>query len=290
MSLPARSVALPYLATIFAMAAYQVGAAVAKGLFPAVGPQGAATLRLCMGAMVMIAVARPWRHWPTRADWPAIVGLGLATAGAIFCFFSALERLPLGVAIAVQFLGPLSIAVFGSKRRTHLFWAVLAAIGVWCLVGMGARTGALDPVGLAWSLGSACCWAGYILFGRVASFSGPAVGALATTIAALVILPLGVHHAGAALLSPSLLPIAVMVGVFSTALPFSLELYALPRMPARTFAVLMSLEPAFAVLSGLILLHERLAGAQILGIAMVMLAAAGSAATSQSIPAPQHID
>lgn len=277
MRLPARSVALPLLATIFAMAAYQVGAAVAKGLFPAVGPQGAATLRLCMGAVVMLAVVRPWRSWPQRADWPTVVGLGLSMAGAIFCFFSALDRLPLGVAIAVQFLGPLSIAVFGSRRRSHLLWAALAGLGVWSLVGVRTESGALDPIGLIWSLGSAVSWAGYILFGRAASFSGPAVGAIATTVAALVILPFGLHHAGTALLSPALLPIAVMVGVFSTALPFSLELYALARMPARTFAVLMSLEPAFAVLSGLVLLNEKLAGPQILGIALVMTAAAGAA-------------
>lgn len=286
MSLPGRIVALPVLATIFAMAAYQIGAAVAKGLFPAVGPQGAATLRLCMASVVLLAIVRPWRAWPRRSDWPALVGLGISMAGAIICFFSSIERLPLGVAIAVQFLGPLSIAVFGSKRRMHLLWAVLAGIGVWCLVGVGARTAALDPIGLVWSLGSAICWAGYILFGRAASFSGPATGAIATTIAALLILPVGVNHAGIALLDMNLLPLAVVVGVFSTALPFSLELYALPRMPARTFAVLMSLEPAFAVLAGLILLHERLAGAQILGIAIVIAAAAGAAVTSQTVATP----
>ncbi len=271
-------IVLPIMATIAAMAAFQIGAALAKTLFPAVGPQGAATLRLCLGAAMLMAIARPWRAWPRGAPILPVLGLGHSMAGAIPMFYLALDRLPLGVVIALQFLGPSGIALFGSRRPTDLIWAALAAGGVWCLSGAGPATLSVDLVGVAWALGAAGCWATYILCGRAASASfGTSTAALAVSVAAVLVLPVGVHHAGSALLSPALLPIALLVAVFSIAIPFSLEFYALPRMPARTFAIFMSLEPAFGVLSGLVILNERLAGAQISGVAMVMVAAAGAA-------------
>lgn len=274
-------IVLPIMATIAAMAAFQIGAALAKGLFPLVGPQGAATLRLCLGAAMLMAIARPWRAWPRRAPLLPVLGLGLSMAGVILMFFLAIDRLPLGVAIALQFLGPLTIALFGTRRATDLIWAALAAGGVWCLVGAGPATMILDPVGVAWALGAAASWASYILCGRAASASfGTSTAALAVSVAGLLVMPLGVHHAGISLFSPALIPTALLVALFSTVIPFSLELYALERMPARTFAVYMSLEPAFGVLSGLLILHERLAGVQIFGVAVVIVAAAGAAWSS----------
>ena len=269
--------ALPFLATILAMVAFQVGGSFAKGLFPAVGPQGAATLRLCLGAVMMLAVVRPWRAWPRDAAlWP-VLALGASTAAAILCFYSALDRLPQGVTIALQFLGPLAVALGGSRRPSDLVWAGLAAVGVWCLVGVRAIDGTLDVVGVLWALGAAAGWAGYILFGQAASKGfGSASGAVATSLAAILVLPVGVAHAGSALLTPDLLPLALLVALFSTALPFSLELFALKRLPARTFAVLMSLEPVFGVLSGLVILHERLAGLQLFGVLVVVIAASGA--------------
>ncbi len=271
---------LPIMATIGATASFQVGAAFAKNLFPAIGPQGAATLRIGLGAILLIAIARPWRAWPLKAPVLPVIGLGLAMAGAILMFYQAMNRLPLGVAMALQFLGPLSIAVFGSRRAIDLVWAALAAAGVWTLVGVDT-TVRLDPVGIAWSLGAATCWAGYILCGRVASTSlGASTAAIATGIAAIVMLPVGVQHAGLSLFSPALIPMALLVALFSTAIPFSLEFYAMPRMPARTFAVFMSFEPAFGVLSGLVILHEQLTEPQIAGVAVVIVAAAGAAWSS----------
>lgn len=266
------------MATVAAMASFQIGAALAKGLFPAAGPQGAAALRLCLGAAMLMALARPWRAWPRRAPLLPVLGLGASMAGAMLMLFLALERLPLGIAIALQFLGPLAIALFGSRRLTDLIWAALAAGGVWSIVGAGAGAAALDPAGVAFALGAAIGWAGYILCGRVAGAAfGTSTAALAVSIAAALVLPVGVHHAGASLASPALIPLALLVAALSTAIPFSLELYALPRMPARTFAVFMSLEPAFGVLSGLLILGERLTGAQTGGVAVVVLAAAGAA-------------
>lgn len=271
------SAVLPMLAVVAAMACFQVGAALAKGLFPAVGPFGAATIRMVLGAAILIVVTRPWRHWPQPAPLLPLLGLGLSTAATIGMFYQAISHLPLGIAISIQFLGPLSIALFGSRRALDLIWAAMAGIGVWLLVGVGGFTHTLDPIGIVWALGAGTGWASYILCGRVASQAfGSSTAALAVTIAAIAILPFGIHQAGAALLSPGLIPLALLVALFSTAIPGMLELYAMPRMPARTFAVFMTLEPAFAILSGLIILGETLATAQIAGIAVVMAAAAGA--------------
>ena len=277
---------LPFVAVIGATCAFQVGASIAKSLFPAVGPEGAASLRLILGGAMLIAAIRPWRNWPRDAPLLPMLGLGVATAGAILFFYQALGRLPQGVAIALQFLGPLGVAVAGSRRASDLVWTALAAAGVWGLVGHDLTQGGarqLDLLGVAFALAAGASWAAYIVWGQAASRTfGRATPALAVGIATLVVVPVGVHHAGlAALLQPALLPLALLVALVSTAIPFSLEMYALPRMPARTFAVLTSLEPAFGALAGLMLLHERLAPAQLAGICAVMAAAAGAAWSSK---------
>ena len=270
--------ALPVLAAVAAMASFQVGAAIAKSLFPSVGPQGAAALRLLLGAALLFVLVRPRRAWPAQAPLLALFALGAAMGGTILMFYLAIQRLPLGAAVALQFLGPLAIALLGSRRVFDLLWAGLAGGGVWLLVGAGADAVALDPVGIACALGAAAGWGSYILLGgRVGARFGSSTAALALGLAGLIVLPAGLHEAGAALFSPALIPLALLVALFSSAIPFSLEFYALPRLPAKTFAVLMSLEPCFGVLSGLFLLNEALASAQVVGVVMVVTAAAGAA-------------
>jgi inner membrane transporter RhtA len=283
-----QSILLPVGAVVIAMIAFQISAAFAKSLFPAVGPQGAAAMRLTLGSVMLLILTRPWRDWPKTVPWISVIGLGVSVAGAVLFFYCALSRLPQGVTIALQFLGPLAVALFGSRRLRDLIWAVLAGAGVWALVGHGALGGGahFDLLGVAYALAAAAGWAGYILFGRVA---GPALGrsaaTLATAIAALIVLPFGIAQGGSAILTPALLPLAALVALFSTVIPFRLELFAMGRMPSRTFAVLTSLEPAFGAVSGLVLLHERLAAGQALGIAAV-IAAAGGAAWSSAQPPP----
>jgi inner membrane transporter RhtA len=274
-------IVLPLAATLGAMAAFQGGASVAKGLFPAVGPEGAAALRLLLGAAMLLAIVRPWRDWPRGAPLGSILGLGISMAGTIAMFYLALSRLPQGVAIALQFLGPLAVAIAASKRLTDLAWAGLAGAGVWLLVAAGRQSLAIDPLGVVFALCAATGWGAYILLGRAASAAfGRSTAAIAVGIAAVVLLPVGLWRAGLALFSPSLLPIALLMAVLAAAIPFSLELYALPRLPARTFAIFTSLEPALGVLSGLVILHERLAPAQLAGVAAVIAAAAGAAWSS----------
>jgi inner membrane transporter RhtA len=237
-------------------------------------------------------VTRPWRFWPAKAPLLPLLGLGFASAGAVFFFYLAIARLPQGVAIALQFLGPLGVAVAGSRRTADLLWTALAATGVWALVGRdtGAGTEPLDPLGIVWALCAGASWAAYILWGQTAGRAfGRAAAPFAIAIAALVILPFGVAQAGTALLRLDLLPWAALVALVSTAIPFSLEMYALPRLPSKTFAVLTSIEPAFGALFGLVILHERLAAIQVAGVAAVMAAAAGAAWTGRprtQLPAP----
>lgn len=285
-----KGVLLPILAVTAAMAAFQVGAAFAKGLFPAIGPEGAATLRIGLGALMLLVLVRPWRNWPKRTPWVSLVLLGCAMTGAVAMFYQAINHLPLGVAMALQFLGPLSIAVFGSRRLIDLLWAGLGAAGVWCLVGADWMSGEqLDLVGVAWASGAAVSWASYIVLGRkVSAAFGASTASVAVTVAAIVMLPIGLSSAGTSLFAPELIPLALLVALFSTVVPFSLEFFAMPRMPAKTFAVFMSLEPAFGVLSGLVLLNEVLSTLQMSGIGLVILAAGGAAWWSRERKRPEE--
>jgi inner membrane transporter RhtA len=273
-----RTAAFPLAAMLAAMASFQVGAALAKGLYPAVGPQGAATLRLALGAALLVAIGRPWRSWPKGAPILPLIGLGVSAGGAVLFFYMAIARAPLAIAISLQFLGPLAVAVVGSRKVADLLLVFLAALGVWWLVGGGALHTVVDPWGVANALAAACGWAGYILCGRLAGAAfGQRTAALATCIAAIVVAPAGIAAAGGALLAPQIFPLALLVAVVSTAIPFSLEIYALPRLPARTFAVFTSIEPAFGVISGAVLLHETLSIQQIGGVGLIIGAAAGAA-------------
>jgi inner membrane transporter RhtA len=276
-----RSTALALLALLGAMAAFQGGASIATRLFPTVGAEGTAALRLTLGAMMLVALARPWRNWPERPNLAGLIALGACMASAILFFYMALARLPQGVAVALQFLGPLSVAVAASRRRRDLVWAALAATGVWLLVGQQALGGHVDLAGVAPALGAAVGWGGYIVIGRrVGATFGNATPALAVSIAALFVLPVGLLHAGAALFDWRLLPLAAVVAVLTAAIPFSLEFFALRRLPARTFAVFTSLEPVLGVLSGFVLLSQRLTIAELGGVAVVIAAAAGAAWSS----------
>jgi inner membrane transporter RhtA len=277
----ARRIAPALVAVIAATACFQVGAAFAKGLFSSVGPEGAATLRIGLGAAFLVMLVRPWRSWPRAAPLLPLIALGVTVAGVILLFYAAIARLPLALAIALQFLGPLAIAIAGSRRPRDVLWAALAAIGVWLLLGLKAPSGGVDAVGVICALAAAAGWAAYILLGRSVSRSfGASTGALALSIATLAILPLGIAEAGASLFTPAILPLALLVAVFSSVIPFSLEFFALPRLPAGTFAVMTSLEPMFGVLAGFLILGEALTPAHLAGVASVVLAAAGAAWSS----------
>ena len=274
------------------MVSGQCGAALVKELFPVVGVAGATALRLTLASLMLAIVWRPWRLVPTARAMRSILIYGAAMGLMNFLFYSSLERIPLGIAVALEFTGPLAVAIAASHRAVDFLWIVLAAAGILGLLphGMGPPgvgppgfAGGLPPVGIACALGAGVCWALYIIFGqRAGSAHGGATAALGTLVGAALILPVGVAHAGAALFSPALLPTACGVALLSSALPYSLEMYALTRLPARTFGVLMSAQPALGALSGLCFLGERLTVIQWAAIGGIRIASGGSAAGSGS--------
>jgi inner membrane transporter RhtA len=277
------SVALPVAVLIVAMFSFQIGAVVAKQLFPAVGASGATALRLFFASLMLLAAWRPWRIRPSLREARTIVIYGLAMGWMNLFFYLSLDRIPLGIAVALEFTGPLAVSIATSRRAVDFVWIVLAVLGLSALVPLGVAAKPLAPLGVAFGLAAGVCWALYIVFGQKAGNAhGGQTAALGTLAGAIVIVPIGMAHAGTALWSPALLPTACVLGLLSSALPYSLEMYALTRVPTRTFGVLMSGDPALAALSGLAFLHETLSVVQWAAIASIMFASAGSAATSRA--------
>ena len=270
-----------------AVASVQLGGSLAKGLFDDVGPGGAVLLRVGFAALLLAAIWRPRVRGLTRAEWTLAAAFGLSLAGMNFAFYAALDRLPLGVAVTVEFVGPLAVAVAGSRRVLDLVWVLLAAAGILLLADLSG--GGSDALGMALALLAGAFWAAYILLSaRVGqSFPGGSGLALAMVLGAAVLLPFGVAEGGSALIEPGVLAGGAAVALLSSAIPYSLELEALRRLPARVFGVLMSLEPAMAALAGLVVLGELLGAREIVAIALVVVASAGAARTAEATPPPR---
>lgn len=276
------SVVLPVAVLIVAMFCFQIGAALAKQLFPIVGASGTTALRLGLASLMLATVWRPWRVRLGAREARTIVLYGMAMGWMNFFFYLSLNRIPLGIAVALEFTGPLVVAIATSRRAIDFAWIALAALGLIVLLPWGHESKPLAPAGIGFALAAGVCWALYIVFGRKAGNThGGQTAALGTLAGAVVIMPIGIAQSGAALLSPVLLPTACAMALLSSALPYSLEMYALTRLPTRTFGVLMSGDPALGALSGLIFLGETLSIVQWGAIASIMLASAGSAATSR---------
>jgi inner membrane transporter RhtA len=290
MSQRSASSLLPVGTLLLGMLSFQCGAALAKQLFPLVGAQGATALRLGLGALILWLLRRPWKRWGGRRDWASLWGYGLTLGLMNLSFYMALRTIPLGIAVALEFVGPLTVALFGSRRPQDFLWVALVVAGLALLLPWHEHAQALDPVGVMYAMGAAVGWAAYILLGRRAgaAFGGDAV-ALGSAIGALVAVPVGMAHAGGALLTPAVLPFALGVAVLSSALPYSLEMFALTRLPARTVGTLLSIEPALGALLGMAFLHEQLSAFQWLAIAAIIVASIGSVLGSRGAkpePAP----
>jgi inner membrane transporter RhtA len=269
----------PPLLVLLSMTVVQVGAALAKSLFSSIGPAGAVFLRVSIGALILLILWRPKLHGYSWLEyrWALLFGGVLATMN--FSFYQSLDRIPLGVAVTVEFVGPLTVALLGSRRLIDLLWVALAGAGIALLAPTGLFGGiALDPVGVGLALFAGVLWGCYILLtAKVGkSFSGVSGLTLAMVVAAVILLPVGVLGAGRLLLHGHILLIGAGVAVLSSVLPYSLELEALRRLPARAFGVLMSLEPGFAALVGLLLLHERVGVRTGVAIALVIAASLGA--------------
>jgi inner membrane transporter RhtA len=277
--------ALPIAALLVAMVSIQGGASLAKGLFPILGAQGTTTLRLVFATLILGVVWRPWRKRVARRELRAIAGYGVSLGLMNLLFYFALARIPLGITVALEFAGPLTLSFAASRRTADFLWVALALAGILLILPVTSGSTRLDPLGIAYALAAGAAWASYIVFGQKAggASSAGAVTTYGMLVAALVVLPLGVAHSGRALLDPALLPVALAVAFFSSALPYNLELYGLKRIPAKNFGILMSLEPVAAALSGLLFLGEKLTLTQWVAIICVMVASLGSATTIRKL-------
>jgi inner membrane transporter RhtA len=267
-----------------AIGSVQFGSAIAATLFAQVGPGGAVLLRLLSASIVLVALWRPRLRGRTRRELLLAAVFGLVLAGMNLSFYTALHRIPLGIAVSVEFLGPLAVAVGGSRRPIDGLWVVLAAVGIVALTHGGTRH--LSGVGVAFALAAGCLWAAYILLnarlGR--AFEGGTGLALAMCVASVAALPSGLIDGGAHLLEPRSLALGTAVGMLSSAIPYSFELEALRRIAVHVFGVLMSLEPAMAALAGFIVLGQGLSARELVGIALVVAASAGASIKSRQAP------
>ncbi|MFJ9822905.1 EamA family transporter [Streptomyces sp. NPDC101160] len=265
----------PTALVLLGIVSVQVGSALAKHLFTAVGSFGTVALRLLFAAAVLLLVWRPSLRVNRRAG-AVVLGYGVTLGLMNLCFYLALSRIPLGIAVTVEFLGPLAVALAGSRRWLDAFWTLLAACGV---VLLTEGRGDLDLAGLLFALAAGACWGVYILVGaalgrHTSEGNGLALG---MAVAALVAVPFGVAESGAALIRPWVLVAGLGVALLSSVIPYSLDLEALRRIPPRVFGILMSLEPAMAALIGLVVLQESLRWTQWVAVLCVVAASAGAA-------------
>jgi inner membrane transporter RhtA len=268
----------PTLLVLASIASVQFGAAFAKTLFDELGAGGTVFVRTLVAAIVLALIWRPRLAGHSRGDLGLALVFGLVLAAMNFCFYSSIERIPLGIAVTFEFVGPLGVAVFGSRRPLDLLWVVLAAAGILLLSDLGSG-GGLDRLGVALALFAGVLWAAYILLsarmGR--AFPGGAGLALAMVVATVPLAPVGIADGGSQLLVPEVLLAGVAVGLLGSAIPYALELEALRTMPVGVFGVLMSLEPAVAALAGFVVLDEGLVTRELVAIALVVAASAGAA-------------
>jgi inner membrane transporter RhtA len=265
----------------------QIGAAVAVGLFDEVGPAGVVFMRAIVSALLLSAIWRPTIDTIREAPRLLVV-FGVALAGMNLCFYESIDRIPLGTAVTLEFIGPLSVALITSRRRLDWAWAGIAALGIVLITG-GIGSDGLDPVGVVLALAAGFFWGSYILLGKRmgGTFEGGKGLAVAMALSAVLTAPFGIAGGGTDLIDPYVLIAGLGVGILSSAIPFTLELEAMKRLPSNVFGVMMSLEPAVAATAGLVLLGQSMVPREALAILLVVAASGGALWTSRpSAPAP----
>ena len=278
----------PVPALIVAGTSLQAGAALAKQLFPALGPAGASGVRLSFAAALLLALFRP-RLWRLgTAKWRAVIPYGVALGGMNFSFYLALERIPLGLAVTLEFVGPLGVALVGSRRPMDLVWVLLAGAGIFLLSPWAGDASAIDPLGASLALLAGAFWAAYILVGArtVGKLTEVESVTAGMVVATAVVLPFALASGAAARMNPTLAAMGMGVAVLASALPYTLEMEALQALPPRVFGILTSLEPAIATLVGWALLDESLTASQWLAVGLVCSASAGATLSARPTPSP----
>jgi inner membrane transporter RhtA len=280
---PAERTLLPSLAVMASLFSVNLGAAFAKELFPLVGIAGVTAIRVGLSALVLLAIWRPWHVRLARRDLTSLLVYG-ATLGLMnLSIYNAFARIPLGVALSIEVMGPLAVVLLSSRRLLDFAWTALAMVGLYLLLRPGEGAVALDLLGVGFAIAAGACWAFYIVFGKRVSavMPGGQAVALGMVVAALITVPLGVTQAGSTLLAPHILAVGLGVALLSSAVPYTLEMLALRHLPSKVFGILVSSAPAIAALAGFVVLGETLTGAQWLAISLVILASAGATATAR---------
>jgi len=282
---------LPVIVLIVAMASIQSGASLAKSLFSVVGAPGVTALRIALGTLILVVIFKPWRLRFQKEQRLPLLLYGLSLGAMNYLFYLSIQTVPLGIAVALEFTGPLAVALFSSRRPIDFVWVVLAVLGLWFLLPLGQDVSHVDLTGAALALGAGACWAVYILTGqRAGEEHGPATVALGSLIAAIIFVPLGMAQATESIWQWSILPVGLAVAVLSTALPYSLEMIALTRLPTRIFGTLMSMEPALAAMSGMVFLGESLTFTQTLALCSIIAASMGSTLTLRRESKVEEVD
>lgn len=282
---------LPIIVILIAMLSIQSGASLAKSLFPIVGAPGVTALRIALGTLILVIIFKPWRLRFKKEQRLPLLFYGLSLGAMNYLFYLSIQTVPLGIAVALEFTGPLAVALFSSRRPVDFVWVVLAVLGLWFLLPLGQDVSHVDLTGAALALGAGACWAVYILTGqRAGEEHGPATVALGSLIAAIVFVPLGMAQATESIWQWSILPVGLAVAVLSTALPYSLEMIALTRLPTRIFGTLMSMEPALAAMSGMVFLGESLTFTQTLALCSIIAASMGSTLTLRRESKVEEVD
>ena len=285
------SVWLPVAVILIAMLSIQSGASLAKSLFPLVGAPGVTALRIVLGTAILVVIFKPWRLRFKKEQRLPLLFYGLSLGAMNYLFYLSIQTIPLGIAVALEFTGPLAVALFSSRRPVEFIWVVLAVLGLWFLLPLGQSVSEIDLTGAALALGAGACWAVYILTGqRAGEEHGPATVALGSLIAAIVFVPIGMAQATESIWQWSVMPIGLAVAILSTALPYSLEMIALTRLPTRIFGTLMSMEPALAAISGMVFLGETLTLTQTLALCSIIAASMGSTLTMRPEPKVEKVD
>lgn len=275
-------VAIAGLAIIAAQLSINVGAAIGKSLFPMVGPEGVAALRTAISALILLSIVRPWRYPLPRPQLIAVLFYGLVLGSMNLLIYWAFQRLPIGLAVAIEITGPLAIVLLTSRSAGDFLWAALAIGGLVLLIPWPGATDALDLFGVVCALGAAICWALYIVLGKRASAMGAANAvALGMAIACLITVPAGVMAAGTNLLHISVLSLGLVVTLLSSTVPYLLEMTALARLSSRIFGVMTSAAPALAALAGYVILDERLTHTQWIAVILMIGASAGCSLTAR---------
>lgn len=285
-----RGFLLPLLCLFAAMISIQGGATLAKQLFPLVGVEAVTAYRLGFSAIILLIIFKPWKRKLQVGYRRYLFYYGITLGTMNFLFYQSIKTIPLGIAVGLEFTGPLAVALFASRRKIDFLWIGLVVLGLLALIPF-QDSSSIDLLGVFYALTAGVCWALYIVFGQKAgNYYGTATVGIGAAIAAIIYVPIGIASGGFGIFAPQYLPMAIAVAVLTSALPYALEMMALTRMPAKTFGTLTSLEPAIAAIFGFIILSEVLSTVQIGGILAIIIASLGASLSSKPIETVKKVD